>query len=107
MAPTAFLGLSHLGVVSSIGWASLGDAVVAVDLDPEPVSRLRLGELSVLEPFLDALFAATRGRMTFATDVSLVRDSPLVVVDLAGPTDSGVSSDVSLVTVAVAAGAAD
>jgi len=98
MAPTAFLGLSHLGVVSSIGWASLGDAVVAVDLDPEPVSRLRRGELPVLEPSLDALFAATRGRMTFATDVSLVRDAPLVVVARDVPTDSGNASDTSLVT---------
>src|SRR5437588_7846667 len=98
MAPTAFLGLSHLGVVSSIGWASLGDAVVAVDLDPEPVSRLRRGELPVLEPSLDALFAATRSRMTFGTDVSLVRDAPLVVVARDVPTDSGNASDTSLVT---------
>jgi len=98
MAPTAFLGLSHLGVVSSIGWASQGDPVVAVDLDPEPVSRLQRGELPVLEPSLDALFAQTRGRMTFGTDPSLVRDASLVVVARDVPTDHGNASDTGPVT---------
>jgi UDPglucose 6-dehydrogenase len=95
---TAFLGLSHLGVVSSIGWASLGDSVVAVDLDPEPVTRLQRGELPVLEPLLDSLFAETRDRMTFATEPSLVRDAALVVVARDVPTDSGNASDISPVT---------
>ena len=40
-APTGFLGLSHLGIISSVGWASLGSQVVAVDLESEPVARLR------------------------------------------------------------------
>jgi len=98
MAPTAFLGLSHLGVVSSIGWASLGESVTAVDLDPSTVARLRGGELPVLEPSLDALFASTRGRMTFSTDPSLIGDASLVVVARDVPTDAGNASDLSAVT---------
>ena len=41
--PTGFLGLSHLGLVSSIGWASFGRPVRAVDLDPMPVEMLTRG----------------------------------------------------------------
>lgn len=98
MAETAFLGLSHLGVISSIGWASLGEPVTAVDLDPTPVARLRAGELPVLEPSLDELFAATRARMTFTTDASVIRDASLVVVARDVPTDAGNASDLSAVT---------
>jgi UDPglucose 6-dehydrogenase len=98
MASTAFLGLSHLGVVSSIGWASLGEPVIAVDLDPRPVARLRAGELPVLEPSLDELFAATRNRMTFGTDPALIRDAGLVITARDVPTDAGNASDLSPVT---------
>ena len=97
MAPTAFLGLSHLGVISSIGWASLGEPVTAVDVDPSPVARLQAGELPVLEPSLEELFAATRGRMTFGTDPSLIRDASLVVVARDVPTDAGNASDLAAV----------
>jgi UDPglucose 6-dehydrogenase len=97
MAPTAFLGLSHLGVISSIGWASLGESVTAVDLDPSPVAVLQAGQLPVLEPSLDELFAATRARMTFSTDPSLIRDASLVVVARDVPTDAGNASDLSAV----------
>jgi UDPglucose 6-dehydrogenase len=97
MAPTAFLGLSHLGVISSIGWASMGESVTAVDLDPSPVAKLQAGQLPVLEPSLDELFAATRARMTFSTDSSLIRDASLVVVARDVPTDAGNASDLSAV----------
>ena len=60
VAPTGFLGLSHLGIVSSIGWASLGSPVIAVDLEREPVERLGRGELPVHEPGLPEAFAAAR-----------------------------------------------
>ena len=47
IARTGFAGLSHLGIVSSIGWASLGAPVLAMDLDPEPVEALRAGNVAV------------------------------------------------------------
>ena len=59
-ALTGFLGLSHLGIVSSIGWASLGSPVVGVDLEAQPVERLGRGELPVHEPGLPEAFAAAR-----------------------------------------------
>jgi UDPglucose 6-dehydrogenase len=85
--PTGFLGLSHLGIVSSIGWASLGFPVVGVDLEAEPVDRLCRGELPVHEPSLPELFAASRERMTFAIDPAALAACDLVVVSRDVPTD--------------------
>lgn len=96
-APTGFLGLSHLGIVSSIGWASFGSPVVAVDLDPEPVDLLSRGHLPIHEPGLDRLFADTRSRMRFTTDLSALADCPLLIVARDVPTDEANRSDPSAV----------
>jgi UDPglucose 6-dehydrogenase len=96
-APTGFLGLSHLGIISATGWASLGSRVVAVDLDPEPVDRLRRGELPVHEPSLPTLFAAVRDRMRFSSDPAALAECDLVVVSRDIPTDADNGSDPSIV----------
>ncbi len=78
--PAGFLGLSHLGTVSSIGWASLGSPVLGADLDPEPVDLLSRGKLPVHEPSLPELFAASRERLIFSTDPAALAECDLVVV---------------------------
>ena len=95
--PTGFLGLSHLGIISGIGWASLGSRVVGVDLDPEPVDRLRRGELPVHEPALPELFAAHRDRLTFSPDPAALAECDLVVVSRDIPTDTDNGSDPTVV----------
>lgn len=96
-APTGFVGLSHLGIISSIGWASFGAPVVAVDLDRVAVDTLRAGALPVHEPSLSELFARAREQMTFSEDFARLRDCPLVIVARDVPTDDGNSSDASVV----------
>jgi len=96
-APTGFVGLSHLGIISSIGWASFGAPVVAVDLDRAAVDTLRAGALPVHEPSLPELFARAREQMTFSEDFVRLSACPLVIVARDVPTDDGNSSDASVV----------
>lgn len=96
-AATGFLGLSHLGVVSSVGWASFGEPVVAMDLDPALIQALQRGALPVHEPSLDELFARTRRQLTFTTDPALLAECPLVIVARDVPTDAANTSDTSVV----------
>ena len=95
--PTGFLGLSHLGIISSIGWASLGSRVIAVDLDREAVDRLGRGELPVHEPGLPELLAATRDRIQFSSDPSALAECDLVIVSRDIPTDADNGSDPEIV----------
>jgi UDPglucose 6-dehydrogenase len=95
--PTAFLGLSHLGTVSSIGWASLGGTVVGVDVDRRAVDSLSAGKLPVHEPGLDALFATVRGRMTFSSDPAALPGCELLVISRDVPTAADDASDVGVV----------
>ncbi|MGH7353308.1 MAG: nucleotide sugar dehydrogenase [Candidatus Rokuibacteriota bacterium] len=94
---TGFLGLSHLGLVSSIGWASLGDPVVAVDLDGGRVAELQRGTLPILEPSLETLFGRSRARMTFASDPAALGECPLVIIAYDVPTDALNRSDTAVV----------
>ena len=96
-APTGFLGLSHLGIVSSVGWASLGGEVRAVDLDAAPVAMLQRGELPVLEPGLADLFAGARKTMSFSTDPATLAECRLVVISRDVPTDDANVADPSVV----------
>lgn len=102
-SPTGFLGLSHLGIVSSVGWASLIGPVVAVDADGPTVAGLTEGRLPVHEPSLPELFDAVRGRMRFTTDPAALAACPLVVVARDVPTDDANVSDVSAVVALVEA----
>jgi UDPglucose 6-dehydrogenase len=95
--PIGFLGLSHLGTVSSIAWASLGADVLGVDVDPAPVELLSAGRLPVHEPALADLFVEVGPRMRFSTDPAWLADCPLVIVSRDVPTDDRNRSDTSAV----------
>jgi UDPglucose 6-dehydrogenase len=95
---TGFIGLSHLGVVSSVGWASFDRPVVGIDSDEAIVGALNESEPPVHEPGLQELFGHNRGRMTFGTDFALLRDCPLVFITRDIPTDADNAGDLSAVT---------
>jgi UDPglucose 6-dehydrogenase len=94
---TGFLGLSHLGLVSSIGWASLGNPVVGVDPDPEIIDLLNQRRVPVHEPGLSELLSTSRTALTFTTAMASLRECPLVILSRDVPTGEGNRSDLSAV----------
>jgi UDPglucose 6-dehydrogenase len=82
-----FVGLSHLGLVASLGVASRGHDVIAVDDDAARVQRLAAGELPIHEPGLPELLAGARGRIRFSADFSELASCDLVLFTLDTPTD--------------------
>ncbi|HEY9246944.1 MAG TPA: nucleotide sugar dehydrogenase, partial [Candidatus Methanoperedens sp.] len=67
---TGFAGLTHLGVVSSICWASKFPSVIAIDPEPGVIGELTSGRLPVEEPLLAELFDKNRKNISFSTDFS-------------------------------------
>ena len=74
------VGLSHLGVVSSIGLASLGWTVCGVDADADAVSRLQTGDCIFPEPSLQDLLTTHRGKLTYTTDWTKLQECDIVIV---------------------------
>lgn len=93
--PTGFVGLSHLGIVSSIGWASFGRPVVGYDLDVDSVQTLAKGVLPVHEPGLPELFADTRTWLRFSSDREALAQCPLVIISLDIPINADNTSDLT------------
>jgi UDPglucose 6-dehydrogenase len=94
--PIGFLGLSHLGIVTSIAWASLGEPVVGVDPDAN-IEALTASNLPIHEPGLDKLLREARSRITFTADMPPLAACPLVIVSRDVPTTEENQSDVSSV----------
>jgi UDPglucose 6-dehydrogenase len=93
-SPIGTVGLSHLGIVTSAGWASLGLEVVAVDPEPGLAARLAAGQLPIAEPGLPDLLARSRDSIRFSADFAELAACELVVVARDVPTDQHNVADV-------------
>ncbi len=89
-----YAGLSHLGLVSSVAAAAKGFGVIGFDADPALVSRLRAGDLPVVEPGLPELLAQHQDRLTFTADAAALAGCEVVYVSVDVPTDDQDRSDV-------------
>jgi len=87
------VGLSHLGIVTGTGLASLGFPVVAVDADAEVVKALAAGRPPVHEPGLPELLA--RGGPKFTTDYAGLERCGLVLLAADTVTDDRDRSELS------------
>lgn len=90
-----FVGLSHLGIVSSIAAASKGCEVVGFDPDPARSQGLWEGRLEVFEPGLPELLATSRMRLRWTADPDDLRGCDLVVCSPDVATDDENRSDLS------------
>jgi UDPglucose 6-dehydrogenase len=93
--PTAFVGLSHLGIVSSLAWASFGRPVVGYDPDVNIVAALSEGRLSIHEPGLPELLEQSKSWIGFSADKSKLSNCPLVFLSLDVATLADNTSDLT------------
>lgn len=90
-----YVGLSHLGLISSLAAAEKGFATVAFDRDPTRVNAIAAGRLSISEPGLDELFASVRERIRFSCDPTELAGCRVVYVSIDVPTDPDGRSDLA------------
>lgn len=101
-----FVGMTHLGLCSSIAAASKGFTTLGFDPQAALVMNLEAGNLPVVEPELDDLLRDNRARMTFSADAAKLRDcdvvyvAPDVATDDAGGSDLSVLDDLLTLTLA-------
>jgi UDPglucose 6-dehydrogenase len=90
-----FAGLTHLGLVSATAAAAKGFDVISVDSDGTRIQAIAAGRLPVVEPDLDALFAANRSRMRISAELSALAACDVVYIAQDVPTDDRGVSDLS------------
>ncbi len=90
-----YAGMTHLGLWSGIAAASKGFSVVGYHNDVELIAAIDKGELPVVEPGLDGMFAANRERLTFSAKPESLNECGVVYVAVDVPTDDEGKSDLS------------
>jgi UDPglucose 6-dehydrogenase len=90
-----YAGMTHLGLCSAIAAASKGFTTLGFDPDAAVVGKLAAGELPVVEPELDDLLAAHRGRISFSADGASLAQCDVIYVAPDVPTDDAGGSDLS------------
>ncbi len=93
-------GTGYVGLVTGTGFANLGHNVVCVDIDPNIIERLNLGELTIYEPGLEEIYRHNMkgGRLTFTTEVeTAVRDAEIIFVCVGTPSNHLQEADLTAV----------
>lgn len=90
-----FVGLSHLGIVSSAAIASKGFRVVAYDPDAVLCNDLRQYRLPLHEPQLPELLAASATCLDYTSDVSELSNCSVIFFSMDVQTDTDNLSDLS------------
>lgn len=82
-----FVGLTHLGLVTSSVLSSLGIKTICFDSDPNVVRNLQKGNSQVLEPGLDELLQKNNETQIFTTDIHAFFSVDLIYISTDVPTD--------------------
>ena len=82
-----FVGLSHLGIVSSLAAASKGSRVIAYDPRNAWIMDLKAGRLPLAEPGLEQALKSHRPDMQFTSDIKELQACALVYFSMDTPTD--------------------
>lgn len=89
----AFVGMTHLGLVSGISAAEKGFRVVCFDPDPARIDPLSRAILPVSEPLLQELVAKNKARIEFTPDAVALQACDVIYVAPDVPTDDLGGSD--------------
>jgi len=97
-----FAGLTHLGLVSAIGTASKGFAVIGYDAEAARVAAIAAGRLPVVEPDLDDMARTFARNLTYSDRLGDLARCDIVYISTDVPTDDRGESDLSAIRTLVA-----
>ena len=90
-----FVGLTHLGLVSSLSAAEKEFQVICFDHDLDKISTLNKGKLSISEPKLNDLIIKNKNQILFSNDVADLKKCDVVYVAPDIATDDFGKSDLA------------
>ncbi len=98
MEKLSVIGIGYVGLVSSVGFATLGHKVVGMDKDKRKIEKLKRGELPFYEKGLGEYLVEVmnKGLLEFTDDVEYaVKDTRYIFIAVNTPMDEDGSADLS------------
>lgn len=86
-AKVGYLGMSHLGIISSITLASKNIETIGVDLDTSLIGKLNEGKWPIQEPKLDETYKRAKNNIRFVSDIDTLNECSIVYISQDVATD--------------------
>jgi len=96
----AVVGTGYVGLVSGTCFAETGNNVICVDIDPEKISKLSTGSITIYEPGLEKIFLRNlkEDRLKFTTNLSAgIKNADVIFLALPTPPGEDGSADLKYV----------
>ncbi|MDD5085343.1 MAG: UDP-glucose/GDP-mannose dehydrogenase family protein [Candidatus Omnitrophica bacterium] len=94
------VGSGHVGLVTGVCFADLGNRVICVDSDKKKIELLRRGKAPFFEPGLEEMIRknSSSGRLSFTTSIAEgVRDADVTFISVSTPSKPSGETDLSYV----------
>ena len=92
----AVIGTGYVGLVTGVGFAETGNAVICADVDSSKIARLKQNTIPIYEPGLEPMVERNQneGRLSFTTDVgAAVEATDIIFIAVGTPQDEDGSAD--------------
>lgn len=89
----AFLGMSHLGIVSAISLATKNIKCFGVDINSSLIDDLNSRNWPIREPNLNKTFEIAKDNLTFTSDINELSNCEIIYISQDVPTDDSGNSD--------------
>ncbi len=96
----AVVGTGYVGLVSGTCFAETGNKVTCVDIDPNKVTKLANGQITIYEPGLEKIFLRNvkEGRLKFTTNLAEgIEEASIIFLALPTPPGEGGAADLKYV----------
>jgi UDPglucose 6-dehydrogenase len=93
----AYVGLTHLGLISAAAALEKGFKVIAIDPDNEAIARLAEGDYPINEPGFAEVLEKYSGHIAFSSSLASVKEADVVYVSPDIATDDNGISDLSVI----------
>ena len=98
MMKIAIIGTGHVGLISGVCFAELGNEVICIDNNEEKILNLKNGKLPIFEPELQELLDKNKLRLTFTTSIKEgIQDAGIIFICVGTPPKLSGDADLSTV----------
>lgn len=95
----AFVGMTHLGLISAVAASEKGNEVICFDPNPDLIDALNKGKIPISEPDLAEILMKNlmQGILSFTTDPGMIKKCSLIYIAPDVSTNENGESDLNLI----------
>ena len=91
------IGLGYVGLITGVGFASLGNKVVGIDVDEKKIEKINKGESPIYEKDLESKLKEIKENFTATTKIEELKDCEIIFICVGTPSKEDGSIDLKYI----------